>query len=75
MPHHRGHQSHEHAIKQAKEFANMGVEIKTIPVERMALLVFHDAAWGNLLLWCEKSLCGLLVPDFSANKARSRRPC
>ena len=53
----------------------MGVEIKTIPVERMALLVFHDAAWGNLLLWCEKSLCGLLVPDFSANKARSRRPC
>ena len=35
------------AIKQAKEFANMGVEIKAIPLERMAILVFHDAAWGN----------------------------
>ncbi|CAE7361444.1 GIP [Symbiodinium sp. KB8] len=35
------------AVRQAKEFAQMGVEVKAIPLSKMAMLVFHDAAWGN----------------------------
>ncbi|CAE7462138.1 GIP [Symbiodinium sp. CCMP2456] len=35
------------AIQQAKEFRSAGVQITPVPLEKMSLVVFHDAAWAN----------------------------
>ena len=35
------------AIAQAKDYSNCGLVFQPIPFDKMAMVVFHDAAWGN----------------------------
>ena len=35
------------AVKQAKDYVTQGIKIAAIPMNKMNLVVYHDAAWGN----------------------------
>ena len=37
------------AIKQAKDFAGHGLLFRKVPLDKLAIVVFHDAAWGNAI--------------------------
>ena len=36
------------AVKQAREYQDYGVMVARIPIEDMSIVVYHDAAWGNV---------------------------